>query len=202
MRRKKMPTVTVNVDGTPFQSIASVAECDLDMTVDVTRGPAWRNIMAIPNGEDVVTQKSRFLVAASRRLSLLNWKGEKLDPDQELAWPRTGIDGVSNTEIPAPIRRACCLLAGSINADQSAVSHTASGSVTSNVKKVVAGPAEVEFFHAGSSTADASQVLVSDVDVQRLIKPFLRGASASRGIQICTDPGEGAYIDPLNDRRY
>lgn len=95
-------------------------------------------------------EKSKALVSAARWLDRLTWGGTLTDPTtpQPMSWPRTNAnecDGVTpgTAEVPQRILEAQWELAQIILAD--ATEQESAGQGT-NVKRVKAGSAEVEFF--------------------------------------------------------
>lgn len=95
------------------------------------------------------TQRAQCLVEATRMLDRLPWRGTKTSEAQPLQWPRSGVtrrDGtaVSSASVPVEIEQACYELAYEISRDAAAV-QSAVGVASSNVKRVRAGSAEVEF---------------------------------------------------------
>lgn len=163
-----MSITTITISGNNYISNASVAEADAYLAVDPVRGTSWA---ALTND-----QKGSRLVAATRRLNLLDWAGEKTGgAAQQDAWPRTGVtypDGtaVPDNEVPQEVEDATILLAGTINLTASA---SQAGSSGSNKKRVKAGSAEVEFFRP---TAGAQ---LQDETAWALAKMFLGSADTS-----------------------
>lgn len=161
-----MTITTITISAVDYTAYASVAEADPYLAVDPVRAVTWAALSA--------DQKGGFLVAATRRLDLLDWEGEKTGgAAQENKWPRTGLtypDGtaVSTTEVPKEVENAAILLAGSIAITASKADAGTSGS---NTKRVKAGSAEVEFFR---STLPGTAL--QDETAFKLIGPFLGGA--------------------------
>ena len=159
-------SITVLVIGADnYTSYASLAEADTRLAVDPVRMTTWA---ALTNA-----QKSIYLVAATNRLDLLSWRGAKAGgPSQVNAFPRTGLtykDGtpVTDTDVPQEVEDATILLAGSIAIDAALADSGTSGS---NIKRVKAGSAEVEFF------VPISGLPIQDKTVFALIKCFLQGS--------------------------
>jgi len=154
-----MTITTIIISAVNYTSYASVAEADDYLAVDPVRKVTWE---ALSNDD-----KGLNLVAATRRLDLLIWQGEKTGgSSQENKWPRTGVsfpDGsaVSTTEVPQEVENATILLAGSIAISAKVAEQGDSGT---NTKRVKAGSAEVEFFRqqAGKPLQDetAFQLIV------------------------------------------
>ena len=164
-----MSITTITIATVDYVSYASVAEADAYLAVDPVRGTKW--------GTLTVDEKGAKLVAATRRLDLLKWKGAKTGDDatQLNQWPRTGLvypDGsnVSTTEVPDQIANATIILAGSIAINAAA---STAGSSASNKKKVVAGPVQLEFFRP-----TAGKPLQDETAFELVAFFFLAGGSA------------------------
>ena len=135
-----MSIARLDINGVEYISYASVDEADKRLAVDVTRSTAW-----MPLTDD---RKAILLVAATNRIDLFGFAGEKTNPGQENMWPREGIPGVDKTQVPHDIEQATILLAGTFASDPA----QANPQNESAVKKVEAGPAKVEFFTAPETT--------------------------------------------------
>ncbi len=137
----------------------------------------------------------RALITASRLLDSLSWQGTStlpVDPriipgtvTQPLAWPRTGvvINGVevASNVIPFAVEYAAYTLAAVIIEDQSVVIPTGA----SNVKRVQADTAQIEFFGPQSATATELSAMINF-----LLGPYLAGGSDLGG-----DAGEAVGND-------
>ena len=143
-----MSLTTVDIAGIDYVIYASVAEADAWLAADPVRVLTWEPL--------TTDKKIRYLISASRRIDLEGFPGRMTDPDQDRAWPRTGVtcDGrlIAPDEIPKAVERATIILAGSLEIDAAA---TASGSGPSNIESLKAGPAEVSFFRPTQSSTFA-----------------------------------------------
>lgn len=164
-----MTISTITISTVNYTAYASVAEADPYLAVDPVRAAAWAAL--------TTDQKGGYLVAATRRLDLLNWMGTKTGDEgtQVNAWPRTSVsyeDGtaVSTTEVPPEVENATILLAGSIARTNSVADAGTSGS---NKKRLKAGSAEIEYFKPTSGVA------LQDETVWGLVKQFLDGLRVS-----------------------
>lgn len=139
-----MSLTTITINSVEYQSYASVTEADEYLAVDPERGAAWATL-------DNDT-KGAHLVAATRRLDMESYPGEKEDENQTTEWPRTNAtcngEPIPDGIIPQELEDATILLAGSIALDASAA---AGGIAASNIKSAGAGSAKVEFFRPTSS---------------------------------------------------
>lgn len=84
----------VTIGSRDYETYVDVAYADEYLDADAT-ADAWRAA-----DDDA---KGRGIVTGGRVLDRLNWPGTKTDPDQLLAWPRTGVTGYSDDEIPQAI---------------------------------------------------------------------------------------------------
>ncbi len=162
-----MSLSTITINAVVYDVYATRDEVNEYLAVDAVRGTAWG---LLTDDDDT---RGPLIVAATRRLDLLNWQGEKTgdyDTQQE-KWPRTGLvyrDGtpVTTTDVPQEMEDATALIAGSINLEATAAD---SGSSGSNTKKVQAGTAAVTFFRPQAGT------VLQDVSAFELIKQWLEG---------------------------
>lgn len=169
-----MSLTTIDINGTQYPSYATVAEADIFLQVDPVRATAWAALTA--------DQKGINLIAATRRLDLENWSGEKTDPAQETDWPRdnamcNGTPIPDGLPIPTEIESGCCSIAGTIAIDASA---SQAGTGPSNTKKVGAGSAAVEFFRP--QTGSNYSLSAQNPDAYALVRCLLQGAGAASGI--------------------
>ena len=167
-----MTLSTLTVGSNSYQSYASVAEADAYLLVDLVRGPSWS---PLTNDE-----KSKRLVAATRRLDLLTWKGKQTGGGaQGLEWPRSGLTyeggaAVPDNIIPDKLAEATALLAGTITMDSTHAEH--GGGTTPEVKRVQAGTSQVEFF-SGARLGDTESEL-ADTTALQLIRQWTEGGAA------------------------
>lgn len=113
--------------------------------------------------------KEDALVTATRMLDRQEWVGTKTNPLQALDWPRTGVtysDGtaVDPLTVPQFILDATCELALALIVNPSIQSSTNSGS---NVKRLKAGSAEIEYFNSTSGAGRFPTI------VAELVNPYL-----------------------------
>lgn len=181
-----MTISTITIATVDYTAYASVAEADPYLAVDPVRGAIW--------GALAVDVKGAHLVAATRRLDLLDWQGEKTGgASQENKWPRTGVsypDGtaVSTVEVPQEVENATILLAGSI-AISAAVANA--GSSGTNVKSVKAGSAAVAFFRQQDGKP------LQDETAFKLVQIFLEASafSSALGPLATGTDGESTFED-------
>lgn len=182
-----MTLTTLTIGGNDYVAYATVAEADAYLAVDPTRGPAWAQLT-----ED---QKASNLVAATRRLDLLEYSGTKADPAQENQWPRENAtcngDPVSSSGVPVELQNATILKAGSITLDASQSNAGGSGS---NIRSVQAGSAQVEFFRP-----TIPGLGLQDETVFSLVRCLLAGSSAAGAVGFGVasgTTGESIFEDP------
>ena len=182
-------TITVlTIETKTYTSYASRAEADDFLNVDPVREAAWELLADL--------DKDKRLVAATRRLDLLNWVGARTDvpTTQPAKWPRTGVtypDGtvVSTTEVPLEVQNAAILLAGSIAIDAKTAEEGTSGTKT---KRVKAGSVAIEFFGRGRSKP------LQDETAFKLVSIFLESAvsAGDRGPLDAGTDGASSFTDP------
>lgn len=167
-----MSLTDITVGSVTYISYSSVEEADGYLAVDPTRAAAWAALTA--------DQKGAALVSATRRLNLLNWEGAKTGAEgvQLDAWPRTGSDyddgtPVPTDEVPPEVGWATALVAGSIVLDPDL---SLAGGSGSNVKRLQAGTAVVEYF------SRVTGVPLQDTTAYALVRQFLdQSSSGSSG---------------------
>src|SRR5262245_26205603 len=100
---------TVEVEGEEFDVYVSLETADRYAIGSFSpQATAWR---ALTDDE-----RSATIVQATREIDRQLWAGEKTDPDQEHAWPRTGVTRADGTEVdedtvPQEILDGVCELA-------------------------------------------------------------------------------------------
>ena len=165
-----MSLTTLTINGIDYTSYATVAEADAYLAVDPTRGMTWAALS--------VDAKSSNLIAATRRLDLLDWSGERVSDTQDTDWPRTGAtcngNPVSSTGVPIEVEQATILVAGSIALDSA---NADAGTAGSNIQRVRAGTAEVEFFRPTIPGAP-----LQDTTAFSIVSCLLGGATASSAL--------------------
>jgi hypothetical protein len=127
--------MSVTIGSATYETYATVEEADAYLAADFT-ATAWRD----ETDEDA---KARALVTATRLLDRQVWPGQKTDEDQDQAWPRTGVSGVDEDDIPQAVIDACCLLAKYIHEGSTLETST---TTANNTKRLKAGSAEIEYF--------------------------------------------------------
>lgn len=178
-----MSLVTIIIGGNDYISYASVAEADEYLAVDPTRSAAWAALT-----DD---QKGGNLVAATRRMDLLNFSGEKVSATQENQWPRNNAtcngNPVPNTGVPIQLENATILKAGTITIDGGSADAGGSGS---NIRRVQAGSAQVEFFRP-----TIPGLALQDETAFNVVRCLLDGADGSAGAGFgCASGTDGTSI--------
>lgn len=181
-----MTLSTITISAVDYVSYASVAEADPYLAIDAVRAAVWAAL--------TTDEKGAKLVAATRRLNLLSYGGEKTSGDtQDDKFPRTGLTyasggAVSTTEVPQGVEDATILLAGSIAIEPEAGDAGTSGT---NVKSVKAGSTAVDFFRLQTG------VPLQDTTAYSLIKEFLSasGISSDTGALVSGNGDESSFDD-------
>ena len=181
--------ITITIDGTEmtYKSYASRSEANHILGADPARRAVWL--------DDGLTDalKGVYLVAATERLDLLTWAGERTGgAAQTTAWPRTGLsdrDGfeLSGATIPSGLERATALLAGTIASTPQAADH---GSSSSNIAEVGAGSATIKFFRNQTTVVGRP---LQDETAYALVRIWLRGASRSFAPQTFGVDGDSLF---------
>ena len=184
-----MSLTDITIGSVVYKSYASATEADAHLAVDPVRSTTWAAATA--------DEKSEYLVAATRRLDLLNWIGEPETPVQENEFPRTGLTyrGETVSGIPAPLERATALLAGTIASNSTAADKSTQSAASRAISEVVAGPATVRFSSTGGST---KSLPLADETAFELVKQWLGGgvtyAGFVSGLGGCNDDDDyGRY---------
>ena len=181
-----MTITTLTIGGNDYTAYASVAEADIRLAVDPVRSAAWTALTA--------DQKAINLVAATNRLDLERYTGEKSVATQDNEWLRVNAtcDGVAipDNVLPGEIENGTILLAGSIAISADA---SAAGTAPSNIRRVQAGSAEVEFFTQQRSSNFS--LAAQNPDVFALIRCLLVGADGTTGAGYgCASGTDGTSI--------
>ena len=164
---------TITINSLDYEAYATRAQVNGYLAVDPVRKATWE---ALTDDDD---SRGPDIVAATRRLDLLSWQGEKTGgAAQENAWPRTGLtypDGtaVSTSEVPQEVENATALLAGSIAISAKVADEGTSGS---NIKGVKAGSAEVDFFRAQKGKP------LQDETAFKLVQQWLEASALSSAL--------------------
>lgn len=161
-----MTITAIEIGGNEYTSYASVAEADRYLAVDPVRAAPWAALTADTKG-------SR-LIAATRRLDLLDFSGKRAEADQPLAWPRVnstrnGASRDPGSGVPLEVQNATILLAGSIATDPTQAEAGGSGS---NIRRERVGPIETEYFRPTIPGLPLQDRTAFDV-----IAPWLSGAT-------------------------
>lgn len=146
------PVVLIATPGAPnANSYASLTEADA-YNAGVIGGEAW-------DADTIeLDTKRRALITATRLLDTnVRWRGEAVSSSQALQWPRYFVrDGrgffLSSTVIPPALRDATAELARRLLIAGTAAT---SDDDTANLKKLKAGPVELEFKDQAVSTGGA-----------------------------------------------
>lgn len=179
---------TIHQEGADHEVYDTYDNVDLYLSVAV-HASNWRAVSA--------GDRKRAMVGYTRVLNRQSWRGVPTTPGQALAWPRTGLTDRDGNEIDdATIPQAVLdgfaegveLLLG--DAKLQAKSGTAT-----NIRRVKAGPAEVEFFD------DRRRGTKLPTAVHELVGIFLAGAGGL-GITATGTAEESAFTKDygLTDR--
>lgn len=159
----------------PYESILIVEDGSCPEGANSYASLSEADAYALPRGlwtatedEAVMRSREQALLRSSDWLNSLAWKGQPVDADREMAWPRTGIGArgveIAPDTVPACVRTACieaaCLVASGTDlfAEQEY-----SGRITARSTKV--GPLSESFQYAspGASTQPKRDALTARI---------------------------------------
>ncbi len=110
----------------PYESILIVEDGSCPEGANSYASLSEADAYALPRGlwtatedEAVMRTREQALLRSSDWLNSLAWKGQPVDADREMAWPRTGIGArgveIASDTVPACVKTACieaaCLVA-------------------------------------------------------------------------------------------
>ena len=146
-------------------------------------------------------QQQQAIITATRMLDrAVTWDGTKTVSTQALQWPRDGVtnqcttSAVTDGTVPDDIAYAMFLLANQLFVDSTIADGSGTGS---NVKRVKAGSAEVEFF---SPTIETSSDLRLPRAVNDLAKCFIASTGTFGGSFGTTTDDAETYCRDDDDR--
>ena len=167
-----MSLTAITLGSIDFPSYASVSEADRYLAADPARSEIWA---ALSDAE-----KGQRLVAATRRLDMLPWTGQKADPSQFTQWPRSDMPhAVTPHEpggIPEPVETAAILLAVSPS-----IIDPGAGRGDSIVQSERVGPKAVTYFRSRRSEAET---ILGDRAALDLIRHLLCSDAAPMGAYV------------------
>jgi hypothetical protein len=173
----------VLIDSQPYTTYADVETADEYLAAAI-HATNWATA-----SEDT---KAKALVSATRLLNRQKWVGTKADADQELASPRTGVDGVEDDEIPQAVIDASIELALAL-VDGSDVQTVASQEQA--VRSIRAGSVAIDYFRSTALYVGRFPQIV-----QELIGVYLSGSGALFGAPLAfgTDAENPFEVDEDN----
>lgn len=126
---------TVTIAGTSYEIYSSLDYANKYLAAEFS-ATAWQ-------AETDDDPKKRALVTSSRLIDRLLFAGTKTDEDQAKAFPRTGLVGYDDDEVPQVVIDAEVVLANAIYLGQNV---TGQQSTDSNIKRQQAGSVSIEYF--------------------------------------------------------
>lgn len=148
---------TVEIAAKTYKVLADVDFADEYLAAD-PNAAAWAAGEAL--------QKAQWLVQATRIFGRQSWRGMQLD---ELAFPRSGLDGVSPDTIPLAMQQATAELASALAGGYDAANQS---STATGIKRQKAGTVEIEYFFATGPAGDGSG-LRFPLPIWELVAAFL-----------------------------
>lgn len=162
---------TVEIGGETYEVYADVETADAYLEASVGEAAdAWRDADEV--------SKARSLVSGYRAINAQSWQGEKTDPEQDGAFPRTGLFYPDGTAVlgnvpPPEVVTANIELAAMLNAGQS-IDPTAERATTA--RRLKAGSVEIENFRQFGALG------VFPSAIMRLLGQWLTGSGAASGL--------------------
>lgn len=125
-------------------------------------------------------EKARALVTSTKTIDRQQWQGEKTDPLQELAFPRTGVVDCAGNDVTSAmtltvVTEASILLALDIFTNSAVLTSVSTEDLT---KRLKAGSVEIEKFRASSDSVSSGRF---PLPVQELIGCYFSGRSSIAG---------------------
>ena len=192
-----MTVATIQIDGNSYTSYSSVADADVRLSVDIVRRATWNAATA--------DDKARSLVAATDRLDAFQYIGEKTSSAQPREWPRSGVSGVADTDVPDAIKVACQLLAGDLLIDPNAGRPTNPTAQIGSLSKLKVGSIELDYYTGQRVVLDNTAANVLGAEIHPLIEPYLLvRAGTSAGVSVASSAdiaGSGYCFPPLDYSR-
>ena len=195
-----MSLTTIEVNGTNYQSYASLEEGNLFLQVEPVRFTEWSG--------QTDTAKQRLLIAATRRVDALVFIGSKTNADQTTEWPRMDVPGVADDVIPPRVEQAAILLASTFISTPEG----AEPSQETTVKTIKAGSVEITNFSrrehlTPAPTARPESLMLIDARADLLLRPYVlhvlpptTGTGQTEGVplggQYYSDKEEIGPLDP------
>ena len=146
-----MAEVTIpGTTGTVYDVYISLAEADAYLEAQIS-ATTWQGLT---DSADDVDQKERAIVSATRFIDRQLWQGEKTDPYQLHAFPRTGLtypdsgDDVPSDAVPQEVLDATAELASLLLDGSDVQSNTDPG--TNLVQSLKAGSVAISYFRGES----------------------------------------------------
>lgn len=169
-----MVNKTVEIDNVPFYVYATVDEADAYMRGSFNN-QTWFSSLTDPE------TKARALITATRILDKQCWLGSPAGlSGQVLAWPRTGVSGVSENDVPDQIVYGCIELANLILDGSDVADTMRPGAQT--IQSLKAGSVAITYFRdaEGLYTQNARFPIV----VQELVGKLMCGSVGIGGAYV------------------
>jgi len=142
----------------------------------------------------ISNDRKKAMVSATRWLDRQNWDGLRTDPDtpQALEWPRTGLtnkdgEALDDSVVPTDVEEASYELALVLLGDDDQQDAVSTGS---NIKRVQAGEAQVEWFKGTEGSYPVFPPQAHD-----LVKYWLEGHGGFTGAWSGDADSESAFDD-------
>ena len=193
----------ITVQGEEYSAYADIGFCNTYLRPDLVRWQYWNGLDSTGNNPDI---QNLHLIHATRVLDNLEnnpgYLGERTSSDlsvQDTSWPRTGtgVEGVTDNQVPVAIEQATCLLAAAVANNPNI--HSQTNVIPLSVKKWTKEKRSEEYF-SHHSNINTEIKPVQDDDVLALIRQFLRAQQqGSFDFSTYSQPGQPAEFRPSTD---
>lgn len=157
-----MATITIN--DVEYPSYATIE--DADKYFNAKFGSTWADISEI--------DKSKLLVSATREIDNLEFKGCKLDVNQDLAFPRVICDCVINPINPEEDLIACCAEIANTFYNLGASAETVATPNAQNIKSMSVGDTSITYKDGATIDADVFSATAKPL-VKKYLGKWLKG---------------------------
>ena len=157
---------TISIEGVDYEAYDDRGRCSAYLRPNLLRWNTWNKLTAADQGI--------HLVWATQVIDKLEVKpgylGERTDPKQTTAFPRTGITGQDSNQVPLEVEEACCLLASSLSIDS--VTHSRTNFAKSEISFIKRGKNTTGYFqHAETNAVNKP---IQDDEALALLEKFFR----------------------------
>lgn len=147
----------VTISGTDYNSYVTVADADAYLNASINAA-AWNAVGGYLSDDD----KGRAIITAVRIIDAQNWKGEKTEADNALAWPRTCLDGDPPGSLPQALELVTIRLAFVVSQNADLAGESVQSAI-GQTKRLRSGSLDIEYSHFGISASQAIASIIRDI---------------------------------------